>query len=252
MAIIGRAWLKIKNEIRFILEQKWGIIKPTNPYSISKSILKKYLSISPVIIDCGAHVGSDSIELAKIFPKGKIYSIEPIPDIYAKLIRNTNKFSNIKCYQIALSDDNGYTKMYVSSGGSDGSSSLLKPTGHLVDHPDTNFNETIEVKTQTLDAWAFENKLKKIDFLWLDMQGVELNMLQASKTILQSVKIIHIEVSLRETYAGVALYMDLRKWLEIEGFEVVQEAIPEGTDMGNVLFVRTNANGERSNQSQIR
>jgi len=129
MASIGGMWLKAKNEIRFLLEQKWGIIKPADPYSISKSILKKYLKVSPVIIDCGAHVGMDSMELAKIFPKGKVHSIEPIPHIYDELIRNTNKYSNIKCYQLALSDDNGYSKMYVSSGSSDQSSSLLKPTG---------------------------------------------------------------------------------------------------------------------------
>lgn len=70
------------------------------------------------------------------------------------------------------------------------------------------------------------------------MQGFEMNMLKASKNILNTVKLIHTEVSTRETYKGVALYQEFRTFLENRGFVVLLEAIPEGWDMGNVLFIR--------------
>lgn len=238
MTVFEKIWLRLKIEFKFLLEQKWGIKRPTDPHAIRKSILKKYLSINPVIIDCGAHGGSDSVELARIFPNGKIHSIEAVPIIYNNLIRNTKKYLNISCYHLALSDENGTAKIFISSGSSDASSSLLQPTGHLIDHPDVYFSSTLNVKAKTLDTWATENGIERVDFLWLDMQGFELKMLQASKIILPTVKAIYTEVSTKDTYEGVVLYSDLRKWLENMGFCVICEAIPDGTDMGNVLFVK--------------
>lgn len=96
------------------------------------------------------------------------------------------------------------------------------------------------MKTETLDTWAAKNNIEKVDFLWLDMQGFEFKMLEASNKILPTVKAIYTEVSMKETYTDVLLYTDFKKWAENKDFKVVVEAIPPGTDMGNVLFVRNN------------
>jgi len=44
-------------------------------------------------------------------------------------------------------------------------------------------------------------------------------------------------VNLKEMYEGVALYPEMRQWLEVQGFSVKREEIP-WADSGNVLFVR--------------
>lgn len=238
MNIISKIFLKLKMEMRFLLEQKWGIKQPADRFTISKAELKKYLPANPVIIDCGAHIGSDSVELARIFPNARIHCFEPVPDIFAKLKHNTKGYSNITCYQLALSVENGRTDMFVSSGNSDASSSLLQPTGHLETHPDVFFDNKISVETVTLDEWIRKNNIGKVDFLWLDMQGFELPMLQASEKALASVSCIHTEVSLIETYKNAVLYTGYKKWLESKGFRAVIEALPTGADMGNVLFAR--------------
>jgi FkbM family methyltransferase len=161
-----------------------------------------------------------------------------VENIYNRLVYNTSAYSGIHCYKLALGNQNGVQFFYVSEGASDASSSLLEPQDHLTDHPDTAFNNKIEVQTVTLDDWANQNNITKIDLLWLDMQGFELAMLKASKHILKSVSAIHTEVSTKETYKGVGLYKDYRAFLEEQGFTAVVEAIPEKWDMGNVLFVR--------------
>ncbi|HTH30741.1 MAG TPA: FkbM family methyltransferase, partial [Lacibacter sp.] len=124
------------------------------------------------------------------------------------------------------------------SGGSDGSSSFLQPKDHLADHPDVFFNKDITVQTLTLDDWAAKQGIEQIHLLWLDMQGFELEVLKASSVILPKVNAIHMEVSTRSTYEGVPLYSEVRSWMEAQGFRVEVEAIPQGWDMGNVLFVR--------------
>ncbi|MEP7108248.1 MAG: FkbM family methyltransferase [Ferruginibacter sp.] len=204
---------------------------------ISKTLLKKYLPEKPIVIDCGAHDGADSVELAKIL-KGEIHSFEPVNNLFSRLKTNTHNFPNIYCYEIALSNKNGSQDFYISEGRSDASSSLLMPKAHLDDHPDTFFKTKITVKTLTLDYWAEINKIEKVDLLWLDMQGFELNMLEVSEKILAKVSVIHTEVSTKETFVGVAQYAEYREFLENKGFNVVLEAIPVGWDMGNVLFVR--------------
>jgi len=128
--------------------------------------------------------------------------------------------------------------MFISSGGSDGSSSLNRPKDHLEDHPTVDFNTEEEVLTRTLDSWAENNNISAVDFLWLDMQGHEFSMLSNSLTILPTVKAIHSEVSIKQAYENTMLFTEYKAWLGSKGFVVVKEAIPAGSDMGNVLFVR--------------
>jgi FkbM family methyltransferase len=223
--------------IRKILFEKFALPKVINE-KISKVVLKKYLSSNPVIVDCGAHDGADTIELANLFKHSSICAFEPIEHLFNKLKARPNPQKNIKYFQLALADKTGTMDFYVSEGESDASSSLLEPKHHLIDHPETVFNSKISVKTSTLDSWAKNNGIDKVDLLWLDMQGFELNMLRESKKILNTVSVIHTEVSTRETYKGVAPYAAYRSFLKERGFKVKIEAIPKGWDMGNVLFVK--------------
>lgn len=206
--------------------------------SINKKYISKFLPKNPVIIDAGAHRGDDSVELCKLIPSAQIHAFEPVPAIFNDLKSNAVGYPQIKCYNLALSNKTGEQEMHISSGGSDASSSLLAPDEHLKDHPDTYFNETIKVKTIKLDDWAQSNSIDKVDFMWLDMQGFELEVLKASKVVLQKTTAIHMEVSTRQTYKDVPLYDEVKKWMSSNGFKVCIEEIPKGWDMGNVLFVK--------------
>ena len=234
--IIDKILLKLKIEFLFLQKRFDRTIVKSE--SINKNYIRKFLPANPVIIDCGAHVGGDSIDMCRLFSGSTIHAFEPVPTIFKLLKHNTRKFNRITCHAIALSNKNGEQVMHVSSGASDGSSSFLKPNEHLKDHPDVFFNEDIIVQTLLLDTWAAQQGLQKIDLLWLDMQGFELEVLKASSVILPKVHAIHMEVSTRPTYEGVPLYNEVKTWMEANGFHVQVEAIPKGWDMGNVLFVR--------------
>ena len=230
--------LKSRIEADFYLIQKLGWKRPRSGEIIPKYILKRLLPQNPVIIDCGAHVGADSLELSRMFPEGTVHAFEPVPHIYNMLQHTIRKRKNIRTHQLALSSSNGTASMYISSGDSDASSSLNKPAAHLEDHAGVKFESAIEVQTVTLDDWAAAENINRVDFLWLDMQGHELEMLKASRKILPTVKAIHTEVSMKQTYEGVTTYDAYSKWLTEAGFELYKEAIPANIDMGNALFVR--------------
>lgn len=236
LSVIRKVVLKLIIEIRF-LQKRFDTIIVRNE-TINKNYIRQFLPINPVIIDAGAHVGGDSIEMCRFYKGSTVHAFEPVSEIYTLLKHNTRRYKRIYCHNLALSNKDGKQVMYISSGASDGSSSLLQPKDHLTDHPDVYFNQTITVVTKTLDSWAEEMGIQRVDLLWLDMQGFELEVMKASHWILPSVKAVHMEVSTRSTYEDVPLYEEVKEWMLSKGFHVEVEAIPQGWDMGNVLFVR--------------
>ena len=193
---------------------------------IPKLYMKLLLPEAPVVVDAGAHVGSDTIAMSRLWPRGTIHAFEPVPALFQKLTANTAGLPNVHRYPLALGPGVGTAEMFVSGGGSDASSSLLPPKEHLQINPHVSFGERITVQTSTLDAWARENGAPNLDFLWLDMQGAELAMLKAAPRSLSSVRLIHLEVSRVEVYEGNPLYPEVRAWLEAQGFRLEAEEIP--------------------------
>ncbi len=204
--------------------------------AFDKTKLLKFLPAAPVILEIGAANGRDSVEFRMLFPKAIIHCFEPEPANFGKLICKT-KSLEIQCHQIALGPINGKAWFFVSSGASGAdSSSLLKPTGHLEIVPQVKFEKKIEVDVVRLEDWLINNAIDRVDFLWIDAQGAELDILTNAGTILASVKVIHLEVSVMELYEGSALFNEVRAFLEEKGFVVFEEIGLE--QMGDVVFIR--------------
>ena len=126
---------------------------------------------------------------------------------------------------------------FVSGGDSDGSSSLLRPSGHLTIFPNVSFDKTIRVPVTTLDDWSEQNHVEKVDFLWLDLQGGELAALRGAKKLLTNVKLIYTEFLIAPLYEDAPLYPEFLSWMRERNFHVVREEFPS-RDAGNVVFAR--------------
>jgi FkbM family methyltransferase len=199
--------------------------------------LRARLGDRPTIVEAGAHSGLDTVCLSRLFTDGTVHAFEPVPELFAKFRKRTAGLANVRTYNCALGARSGEATLYLSGGSSDGSSSLLRPSGHLEFHPRVTFTASFQVPCVSLDDWARENGIAKVDLLWLDLQGLEFDVLSASSLVLPTVKVIYTEVSLKEMYEGARLYPEYRRWLEGRGFEVVAEDL-RWADMGNVLLAR--------------
>jgi 2-O-methyltransferase len=195
------------------------------------------LGDSPTIVEAGAHNGLDTLDLSRLFSRGTVHAFEPVPKLFARLRKRTQGLANVRTYNAALGARSGRATLHVSSGRSDGSSSLLRPSGHLQFHPKVRFAASLEVPCVSLDDWARQHGIARVDLIWFDLQGLEFDVLSASSLVLPTVKAIYTEVSLAEMYEGSCLYPDYRRWLESLGFSVVAEDL-RWADMGNVLFAR--------------
>lgn len=207
--------------------------------------IKPYISSSPVIIEAGAFDGRDTQKLAALWPEGTIHAFEPVPDLFTRLQKNTAHLSNVQCYQLALSDYTGEALFYVSEkpdkqGVSSQAGSLHKPKERLTRSP-IHFPRTIMVPTITLDAWAQQYQINKIDLLWLDMQGHELSVLKAAPYMLAIVQVIYTEVGFIEAYEGQPSYEVVKNWIELQGFDEIGRTFENQQTwfFGNILLVRS-------------
>jgi hypothetical protein len=109
-------------------------------------------------------------------------------------------------------------------------------SGPLIEFPDIEFQETISVNTVTLDDWASDEGLDRIDFMWLDIEGMELAVLKASPITLATCSAVYMEVARSELRAGCGVYDEVLPWMAEQGFEWVIDRV--GFYLGNALFVR--------------
>lgn len=207
--------------------------------------LKDFLPNDPIILECGAMNGDDTLKFSKMWPLAKIYAFEPIPDHFNNIKQRFQDKGKIKIYQLALADKNGKFDFYVSDfnneGKPGGSSSLLPPKDHLKFDDKVTFNKIITVDAITLDDWAKKEKIDHIDFMWLDMQGFELNMLKPSK-MLKNTSIIYMEVEFVEAYEGQYLYPTIKEWMRKNGFDIIALDFDEKLGLLGDKIVKPGAN----------
>ena len=205
-------------------------------------LLAAHLPQNAIIVEAGAFIGKDTKRLSLLFPQGAIHAFEPVPEIYAQLCRQTQEYSNIKRYPYALSNKRETAIFHVAQHPHRPdkvcqAGSLLAPQERLTRSP-IYYPITINVPTLTLDQWAHETNTKKVDFLWLDLQGHELAVLQASPSILSTVSLIYLEVNFIQAYKDQPSKRVIDSWLASQGFYPLAQDFQNETDWfyGNVLY----------------
>lgn len=215
---------------------------------ISKELKEILKNISnPIILDIGACELEDSIRYKNLFPNAVVYAFEPLKKNYEKCILNKNKFSSeIRVFNFALSNKNGFSNFYVSEGQPEGvidsewdygnkSSSLLEPV-KSANHSWLKFDKLEKVITKRLDTFCIENNITNIDFIHLDVQGAELLVLRGAGKMLNQTKSIWLEVSQKEFYKGQPLKINVEKFLFSHGFTKIRDTNEE---MGDQLYINT-------------
>lgn len=128
-------------------------------------------SQNPVIIDIGANVGIVSFYFAKKYPNAKIFAYEPHPLNYENLVKGikTNKINNVYPFNLAVfSKSNLNVKIHLHENNTSASSVFR----YLPEDP------YVEVKTISLEDIIKQNNISYIDFLKIDCEGAEFDILE--------------------------------------------------------------------------
>lgn len=176
---------------------------------------RKYSLKVEKIVHVGAHEGQEVEEYLKVFSNVEINLFEPQTSLFATLETKFGKSKNIFLYNFALGSSIGSSSMYSASNGGL-SSSFYKPKDHLIEHPEIEFELKKDVfQIKTLNQLNILN----VDFLNIDTQGYEMEVLKGSTDVLaKDVKYIILEVNKRELYEGCPLVSDIDKFLKEYNF----------------------------------
>ena len=184
------------------------------------------------IIHVGAHTGQEVNEYSKY--KNKIILFEPQKDIFDKLIENVSKHQNVNCYNIGLGSKNEKKIIYRSEGNEGKSSSVLSPEIHLLVQPDINFVDTEEIQIKRFDSLDIDT----LNFLTLDVQGFELEVLKGFGEKLKSVEFIYTEINTKFLYKENALVSDIDKYLKDYNFIRVFTNIDCFNYFGDAFYIK--------------
>jgi len=140
-------------------------------------IIKKVCGLDSVCCDIGCHTGEILDEILKASPNGKHYAFEPLPEFYINLIGKYQD-TKVQFFDVALSNAEGISNFnYVIS--SPAYSGFKKRKYDTEEIPTI---KEISVKRNKLDNLVKENA--KIDFIKIDVEGAELEVLQGAKNII--------------------------------------------------------------------
>jgi FkbM family methyltransferase len=183
---------------------------------------KKYNMNISGIIHVGAHYGEEFSEYSdNHIPI--IHAFEPLSSNLQILKKNVKKIkTKVKIYPFALGNIKKNKKKIFLSTNELQSSSFLKPKLHLIQCPDIRFEKKEIVKINKLDNL----KIKDSNYMSIDVQGFELEVLKGSKKTLNIIDYIYCEVNTDQTYFKNPLMEDIDKYLKKYNFKRVEIFFP--------------------------
>jgi len=148
----------------------------------------------PILFDVGANHGNYTLLLSKHFPKADIHLFEPGKTTFEICKKNVTKHlssvKNIRFNNFGMSDKAGESTLYYDNPGS-GLASVYK---RELDYLNIDYSKSESITLKTIDEYCAENNIDNIDFLKMDVEGNELNVLKGAKNMLEGGNISNIQI----------------------------------------------------------
>jgi len=138
-----------------------------------------------VVLDIGSYVGFFSLIAALANRNARVYAFEPMEAIHRRLVENVrrNKLKNVECLNAAVSDSTGTARFFFSQAalneGLPTSSSLSE--SFMAGAPGLT---GVEVPLLTVDAFADQRGLSRVDLVKIDTETTEPSVLRGMRRVL--------------------------------------------------------------------
>lgn len=136
------------------------------------------------VLDIGANIGYFTLLMAqRVTANGSVHAFEPNPRMIRQLEKNIAlnedlKDGRIKVQSVALGNAEGETDFFSPVRGAEG-------VGGLKDTKRVPVEELFRVRVSRLDTWIAEQKIERIDFIKMDVEGGELDILKGAQNMLK-------------------------------------------------------------------
>lgn len=208
-----------------------------------RELVKKHnLNVSG-ILHIGAHECEELIDYVCCGVKPEnTYWVEAMDD---KVELNKKRYKKLNIYNATIDLQDGIEVVFnITNNGQ--SSSILEFGTHEKNHPHVSVVKKVVKKTSRMDTVIEKNNIpiERINFINLDIQGVELRALKSMEKYLHHINYIYTEVNVEEVYKGCDQMNDLDDFLKNHGFERVDTRVLR-MGWGDAFYIRV------SSQSQV-
>jgi len=178
----------------------------------------KYITTRKGVLHVGAHEGQERDWYLK---QGftRVIWFEPNTEVCRTLQRNIMDYPNQICFNIGIHDELSEATLHLSSNNGE-SSSILELGTHAKSHPNVKYVGEQRIQLMRMDdflIWGCYD-IEEFNFLNIDVQGVELNVLKSFGDMLECIDYIYMEVNAEEVYKGCALLPVVDEYLRRYGF----------------------------------
>lgn len=184
--------------------------------SDSSDHVLEHLGQSIHIFDIGANIGQTSFNM---FQKQKnkglspiIHAFEPYPRTFDKLQTNIslNKDASIKAYNLGIGEEKGKLYMMQHSPSNSGGFRMTEDK-----------QNSVEVEVATFDEFVSEHGIPAVDFIKIDVEGFEVQVLKgALRSIRQFKPVIIFEYSLENIRAQGGDIREVLKELQSMNYKI--------------------------------
>lgn len=183
------------------------------------------------VIHIGAHFGEEHTTYKNLGIDDIVY-FEPVNKTFKVL---SERVTDAKLYNYALGNENKMVDMYIEEADAYGCSSVLQPSSN---YDNVAFSPKEKVEMKRLDDFNFTS----YNFLNLDVQGFEYEVLKGAEKTLEHIDYIICEIN-KDTlqkqldYIGATTIDKIIELLTPYGFVLVEENWA-GISWGDGLFVK--------------
>ena len=157
-----------------------------------------------------------------------------------KIKQNKQRIGDkLNIYQCVVYDENDKeVEFNITNNGE--SSSILPFGSHARNHPHVKVVYQETLKTTRLDKLIEDNQIpiEKLNFVNLDIQGVELRGLKSMEKHLQHVDYIYTEVNTEQVYQGCDEVDQIDEYLKQFGFERLATRVYEQYGWGDAFYIK--------------
>ena len=187
------------------------------------------------VIDIGAHIGRYTITSSKQVGKtGKVVAIEADPDNFQLLQRNIalNKLTNVTPLNYAVFSERTRMKLYEQSASAKYNSLMLARAARTKNY--------VEVEADTLDSILKLNEVNQVNWIKIDVEGAEFEVLKGSTKTLSSENMsLLIEI---HNIEDPGHHHNIVDFLKYHNYEITFEQRYEGSGESHVIFRKKNNN----------
>jgi FkbM family methyltransferase len=181
--------------------------------------VKRYQPYFATILDVGANIGQFALAATLYFPDAKIYSFEPVPDVFKVLQENINKNPNIQAFNCALGSHQGQILFHRNEYTRLSSTLQIHKNNDNFRYNERTFS-IINVNIYRLNKFYSHIDIQTTFLLKLDVQGMELDVLLGCSHLLDKVDFIVCEAALEGLYENQPLFDEMHHFISRLGYKL--------------------------------